>query len=83
MWTFVCQRRILCEKVIHQGDHEKAGIYQLLSDRKLLGIVTMANHFNCDIVLEFYANLKSDISVAKSPCCHKIIVRSHEFDFSP
>ena len=34
MWTFVFQRRILCERVIHQGDHEKVGIYQLFSDKK-------------------------------------------------
>ena len=51
--------------------------------KKLLDIVTMAKPFNRDIVLEFYVNIKHDIFVAQSPCFHKVIVRSHEFDFSP
>ena len=65
------------------GEHEKAGVYKMLSDRKLLGTVTMAKQFNRYIVLEFYANLKSNIFVAQSPNFHKVIVRSYVFNFSP
>ena len=34
-------------------------------------------------MLEFYANLKADISDVDSPFYHKVTVRSHEFVFSP
>ena len=61
----------------------KAGVYKVLSDRKLLGTVTMAKQFNRDIVLEFYVNLKSDISIAQSSNFHKVTVRWYDFDFSP
>ena len=83
MWNFVCKRKPLSEKVIDVNDHKKAGVYKLLDDRKLLGIVTMAKHYNKDIVLEFYVNLKSNIFDASFPFYHKVIVRSHEFKFSP
>ena len=43
----------------------------------------MAKHYNKDIVLEFYANLKFDISDVTSPNYQKVTVRSHVFDFSP
>ena len=83
MWDIVCQRKILSERLIHVGEHEKAGVYKMLSDRKLLGTVTMAKQFNKYIVLEFYANLKSNIFVAQSPNFHKVTVISYVFDFSP
>ena len=43
----------------------------------------MAKHYNKDIVLEFYANMKSDIFDASSSYYYKVTIRSHEFDFSP
>ena len=55
----------------------------MLDDRKLLGTITVAKYYNKDIVLEFYANLKSDISDASSSFYHKITIRSHGFEFSP
>ena len=83
MWDIVCQRKLLSERLINVNKHEKAGVYKLLSDRKLLGTVTMAKQFNKEIVMEFYANLMSNIFVAKSPNFHKVTIRSFIFDFSP
>ena len=82
MWNFVCKRKSLSEKVIDVDDHKKVEVYKLLNDRKLLSTVTMAKHYNKDIVLEFYTNLKSDIFYASSPFYHKVTVRSHEFELS-
>ena len=45
----------------------KASVYKVLEDRELLGTVSMAKLYNKAIVLEFYGNLKFDISDAKSP----------------
>ena len=59
MWNFVCKRKLLSERLIHVDDHVQARIYKLLEDRELLGTVAMAKYFNKEIVLEFYANLKS------------------------
>ena len=56
MWTIVCKRKIQFKRLIHQKDHEKA------KDKCLFGIVSMEKPFNRDIVQEFYANLKSNIS---------------------
>ena len=36
MWHIVCQRKILSERLINVDEYEKAGVYKLLSDRKLL-----------------------------------------------
>ena len=83
MWDFVCKRKIMSERLIHVDDHVKTGVYKLLDDQKLLGTITMAKNFNKEIVLEFYANFKFDISVVKSPNYHKVTVRSRAFDFSP
>ena len=83
MWDFVCKRKLLSERVIDVADYKKIEVYELLNDRKLLGTVTMPKQYNREIVLEFYANLKADISDVDSPFFHKVTVRSHEFAFSP
>ena len=83
MWNFVCKRKPLSERVINVDDYKKIEVYELLNDRKLLGTVTMAKHNNKEIVLEFYANLKSDISDVAFPFFHKVTIRSHKFEFSP
>ena len=43
----------------------------------------MPKHYNKEIVLEFYANLKAGISDVDSPFYHKVTVRFYEFEFSP
>ena len=48
-----------------------------------MGTVTMPKPFNKEIVLEFYVNLKSNISDIYAPQFHKVYVRSNIFDFSP
>ena len=54
MWDFVCKRKPLSESVIDIDNHIKASVYKVLEDRKLFGTVTMAKHYNKDIVLEIF-----------------------------
>ena len=79
----MCKRKPLSERVIDIDDHTQASVYKVLEDRKLLRIVTMAKHYNKDIVLEFYANMKFDISDSSSLHYQKVTLRSHVFYFSP
>ena len=67
MWSIVYQRKIHLERLIHQNDHENAGICKLLKDRSLIRTITIAKPFNKEIVLKFYVNSKSNISNIYAP----------------
>ena len=58
MMTYVAKRKIISKRLIKLKDYEKAGIVQLLKDRKLFDSVCLAKPYSPTLVREFYANLK-------------------------
>ena len=73
MWSIVYKWKLNSKRLIHQKDHEKVEICKLLKDRGLSSTVSMAKPFNWDIVLEFYANLKSNIFDVYAFQFHKVM----------
>ena len=58
--TYVAKQKLISKRLIKLKDYEKAGIVQLLKDRKLFNSVCITKPYSQILVRKFYANLKKE-----------------------
>ena len=82
MMSTVAKRKIISERQIKLKEYEKAGIVQLIKDRKLFNSIFIAEPYSRALIKEFYANLKKVINDIHSLVHELVFVRGDFFEFS-